>query len=606
MNWAQRVSVGVLAIVGSAACRGEGFSASKTDEHEDAGPASGDEEAGTTGSGKKANERREAGSPSDPCEDDRGCDGGSTCNDETCAEPNNGGGKQTEVDAGDANDTPSVVTDDDDPDPGCGIGLGCPQAQVCDPKTGTCVGCIDGSDCATGQVCTAGECIATARCTDSDSCVDTTVCDVASGICVGCLEDADCGEDGECIEQQCRFACQSDAACADQGMVCEVTLGACVQCLTDVDCDADFHCTENHQCTPDRCPIGTSGCLENKTYECDGRDFVLAEACGSEQTCVETDDEASCMDWLCTPGSVECVNGQVETCSDDGLTLSRVNCGATGQSCSGGACVFRACEPGAIRCSGATRYVCAADGLSETPGQCAENEICDPAVGECIFQLCTPNAPVCDANIATTCNALGTGYVDEQLSCPVACSSGECVDALFFEDFEDGDLDGWLSRGGASTMSVTSATAAAGTKYSARIDRNSNHDQGYYRELPDIRPTYVSFWGRSATTELADTYFSLRQSNNAGVLSIYFDNDEGGTFHASNGTTHWTVGSYVANVWYHFEFTIDWDKKTYDLDVDGVRLGTGFGFQNSATSIGQLDIYNYRDSVGHWDEILMR
>ncbi len=519
---------------------------------------------------------------------------------------------------------PSTRTDDDQPDNtpfdggestpdrapdsggGCRNSLDCAPDQVCETGARNCVDCIDASDCEPGHECTNAECVAIERCKNSLDCPSDTVCESATGLCFECLKDADCNNEEACVEKRCRETCASDKQCTAQNLVCDADLAACVQCSNDSDCDADFHCADGNECARNRCPLGTSECLGSDIYECNGRDFVLVESCSNEQNCVDGDARASCVDWVCIPDSVECANDTLETCSSDGSRVEVEDCAAMGQTCFQSACASQACEPGTSRCEGSTRYECAADGLSESGEPCGAQQVCDPTVGQCILQLCTPNAPACNDNVATTCNGFGTGYVGEQLTCSIACIAGECADVLFFEDFEDGDLDGWQSRGGASILSVTSATAAAGTTYSARIDRNSNHHQGYYHLLPDIQPTYVSFWGRSATTELADTYFSLRQSNDADVLAIYFDNDEGGTFHASNGTTHWTIGSYEADVWYHFEYYIDWDNRTYNLDVDGVRLATGFGFQSTATSIGQIDIYNYRDSVGHWDEILMR
>jgi hypothetical protein len=49
----------------------------------------------------------------------------------------------------------------------------------------------------------------------------------------------------------------------------------------------------------------------------------------------------------------------------------------------------------------------------------------------CRTRLCTPSQPACDANVATTCNALGSGYLPGGTSCdPQVCVSGQCRDLV--------------------------------------------------------------------------------------------------------------------------------------------------------------------------------
>ena len=74
---------------------------------------------------------------------------------------------------------------------------------------------------------------------------------------------------------------------------------------------------------------------------------------------------------------------------------------------------------------------CSSNGQSASVfDQCTSAEYCDAASSTCKPRVCTPSQPACDGDIATTCNALGSGYASGGTDCAAsgkACSAGMCT-----------------------------------------------------------------------------------------------------------------------------------------------------------------------------------
>jgi hypothetical protein len=108
------------------------------------------------------------------------------------------------------------------------------------------------------------------------------------------------------------------------------------------------------------------------------------------------------------------------------------------------------------------------------------------------------------------------------------CENGSCENDLFFEDFEDGDADGWTFLGGGYSMFVTSGTAASGSAYSLTMTGgNTNHYDGIYRTFsPGIVPERFGYFARHEST-VHGTYLTLHDTAGAPALSsevafVYF------------------------------------------------------------------------------------
>jgi hypothetical protein len=196
--------------------------------------------------------------------------------------------------------TPTAGTVDDTGDPPCDGGLLCGDACV-DPSTDVdhCGGCD--RPCASGEVCSGGEC--TVACGEGltrcdGACVDTSVDVEHCGGCSSpCAADEAC-ESGSCVP-----------ACAEGLMACD---GRCVDVATD-----DAHCGGCDSPCPagEHCQAGTcEPACEPGLVECEG-------------ACIDpTDDPTHC------GAGVDCAAEPGETCGGDDV-------------CSGGTC-------GPVACSG--------------------------------------------------------------------------------------------------------------------------------------------------------------------------------------------------------------------------------------------------------------
>jgi formylglycine-generating enzyme len=137
-----------------------------------------------------------------------------------------------------------------------------------------------------------------------------------------------------------------------------------------------------------------------------------------------------------TLGSI-CVANQ-PTCDGNGTAICNANGTgylATGarclphQTCLAGVCHDQQCEPSTSFCSGNSLRRCADDGLASAElAACGDDHYCDAASASCKADVCAPNRAVCDGRVATTCNAVGSGYVAGGTLCDsgYSCDAGEC------------------------------------------------------------------------------------------------------------------------------------------------------------------------------------
>ncbi|MBQ9818214.1 MAG: VCBS repeat-containing protein [Proteobacteria bacterium] len=120
---------------------------------------------------------------------------------------------------------------------------------VCDPVSGTCVECVQDSDCLNP---------------------DTPVCDKNAHVCTSaCETDKDCPK-GICDNHICRqIACESNADCPSG--VCDTAKHLCVECVVDPDCAQGVCDTENNRCVEcnadSDCPVGV---CNTQKHECKG------------------------------------------------------------------------------------------------------------------------------------------------------------------------------------------------------------------------------------------------------------------------------------------------------------------------------------------------
>jgi hypothetical protein len=391
-----------------------------------------------------------------------------------------------------------------------------------------------------------------------------------------------------------------------------------VQCITANDCKADEFCSAG-TCTPDVCNGGSTSCMTNSVVTCraDGSGYGSPVSCGT-QVCVAAGATASCKDHLCSPSVTACstTGEQVIKCAADGLSQTvQDDCAAKSQVCVAAQCVAGVCSPGKRYCSGNESRQCSVKGDSYTVVQtCQVTDFCDSTTGVCKPKVCTANMAACNGRILTTCNSDGSGFMPGGTDCtPKYCSAGQCVDYLFRDDFEDGDLVGWTNGTGVYTSrAVTSATAAAGTTYSVLLTKSSpsasTNDGIYQTFVSPLAPSSISWYERIAYPYYYAGNFALYSgaTTTDQLVWVRFYGSVGSpiTAYFSDSTSSVTK-SYVNNTWYHIEMrNISWTLRTFDWYVDGVLLRQGAHLNGVGTSIGRIDLYDYYSSdSAYYDQI---
>lgn len=169
--------------------------------------------------------------------------------------------------------------------PACSSNADCndPGQDLCDTKTGACVGCLTNTDCGGGRpICdgTTGQCVS---CLSNKDCgVAEPVCNPREGACVQCLVDRDCGAGARCNnDHHCHPYCASNADCDSAHPFCDTHTGDCRECLANTDCPtAQPFCTNDGHCTE---------CLMNS----DCTDAALP-ACWHQDHCAECAENSDC------------------------------------------------------------------------------------------------------------------------------------------------------------------------------------------------------------------------------------------------------------------------------------------------------------------------
>lgn len=159
----------------------------------------------------------------DHCLDDGECIGEQVCQKGACAEP-------SELDA--SGQLPSVI-----PFPPCRLNSDCAEGQRC--TSGSCVAqCVSDRDCAPGEACAEGAC-------------ERAVADE-------CQSDAQCNRAGSsCVAGECRCQCLADIDCA-AGETCD---GCACQAPPPPECENASDCDDGEQCVDGAC---LCGCVEDR------------------------------------------------------------------------------------------------------------------------------------------------------------------------------------------------------------------------------------------------------------------------------------------------------------------------------------------------------
>ena len=319
---------------------------------------------------------------------------------------------------------------------------------VCDPVTSLCAECVTDAECDGNASCDDHTCVPHRDCTNSLGCGAGEVCDPVESRCVTCTAVADCPDEQTCVAHECTPICDSDPDCVGQDTLCDRAAGHCVECLRDGDCHDAMFCSAG-ECALDLCTPDETRCTGANIEQCNaaGSAFEGVSTCAERQTCVDSAEPARCDDWICELGTTACVGDTLVTCSMDGLAIiNSTDCSADGAVCDAGACHSPICAAATDFCESGDVYECSQNGLDKwLSWDCTPTQYCDGATATCRARICVPTQPACDANVATTCNADGSGYAAARTDCSGdgrvcvngVCNSRICVPSQVFCENED-------------------------------------------------------------------------------------------------------------------------------------------------------------------------
>ena len=174
-----------------------------------------------------------------------------------------------------------------------------------------------------------------------------------------------------------------------------------------------------------------------------------------------------------------------------------------------------------------------------------------------------------------------------------------------FDDFEDGDADGWSGHG--VMNAVTDPVNPNGGTYVGQTDLAATSDcYGQWRSLGHQTPDHFSydFLSEGDTGHPSGVAVSLRSSDGTMTLiSLH----QGNLRWAEGGGVYHTIMAASLDTWYRIELrNIDWVLGTYDIWVDGVEQYVGATFMDPVTYMDTIQLYgcpSYTDAVVSLDNI---
>ena len=265
-------------------------------------------------------------------------------------------------------------------------------APHCQPgpsgKPGTCVACLDDTQCAAGEFCTAQNACAPRQCLgDTDCAVPTLRCLVGRTpqVCVACLASADCPNGGTCQPDHTCVAATGCAHCQPPTPECNTASNTCVACVSPKDCAASETCTPQNTCVSTKCTSDNACASLPATPHCD----TVAGAC------VQCVSDGQC------PAGDKCAGN---SCQPVCTTVTQ------GRDCAAPAPICRVSPfPACVQCVASadcpSGQVCTSSNtcVVQTTG-CTSNASCPPATPVCVAPNCVQCAASADCTNGQGCD----------------------------------------------------------------------------------------------------------------------------------------------------------------------------------------------------------
>jgi len=268
----------------------------------------------------------------------------------------------------------------------------CAAGLSCDPSDGRCRCGTQGAECAPGERCLDGTCVAD-PCA-SVSCTGGTTCDPQDRVCrCGGAGGAQCLYGQTCVptERRCVFSSRCATVRCSGGQSCDPADGACrcggaggPVCSAGQTCDQETRrCTGGDLCFGRTCPAGTECDPEDGLCHCGGAvceanqlcevagtvktcrtrcDAVAQTPCAAAETCVYNTTVRAA--WCVTAGT----KNEAASCAGSGECARGMHCVA-GFGGGAGACRFYCARPGGS-CSASGRTCRAFSGAPAELGAC--------------------------------------------------------------------------------------------------------------------------------------------------------------------------------------------------------------------------------------------
>ena len=173
---------------------------------------------------------------------------------------------------------------------------------------------------------------------------------------------------------------------------------------------------------------------------------------------------------------------------------------------------------------------------------------------------------------------------------------------IIYDDFEDGNYNGW-TIGANHTATVTTTAPADGSKCLSLSGGNSTQYTGMYRTITNATPTYISLYIKQTSISCAN-YFNVGDDNiqsNYGIIYMYFYNSN---IYFYNGSSSVST-PFIINQWYQIEFkNINYTTKKFDIYINGTLFQSNLSFRStSSSSISKIHMFNYYSGTTYYDDI---
>lgn len=167
------------------------------------------------------------------------------------------------------------------------------------------------------------------------------------------------------------------------------------------------------------------------------------------------------------------------------------------------------------------------------------------------------------------------------------------------DDFEDGNINGWIADG-THDCSISLSEDNPFGSYCMRIDGACFPFNGYYLNVGNEAPVGVHLYVRSATTTTSDTFFVLGDEFHE---VVYFSGGPG-VWRVYDGAPH-SCGPRIPNQWYYIHFDIDWACKMYDVYINGMpKMANANFYDDTVSGINRIHVFNLDNTTAYYDEIV--